>query len=399
MSMPMSGLALTRWRRTAGRLLRLGGESSGNEMVLFTDGDDAFRTMLQAISSASTRVWLETYIFEPDTLGLKVLSALEGAARRGCDVRLLVDDLGSGALKDEHLAPLQAAGGFVCRFNPARWSMLFPGSARMSLRRQLPLSLRDHRKVLIVDDQHGFCGGMNVSEDYAGTTFGNGRFRDTHVLVSGPAVSDLAAIFRASWQHTAGDVLGPTPRPPPLELGSHVQILGSDRFLGRRRIQRALAVAIARAQKTIFLTTPYFIPPASVLSALRRAARRGVDVRILTAGVSDVPIAARAARHLYGTLLEMGVRVYELHGRTLHAKTAVVDAFYAHVGSFNLDRWSYDRNLEVVCMTMDPGVGADLDAVFHQDLAASLEVDLDTWRRRGLFDRAMGFISWQLCRL
>jgi cardiolipin synthase len=395
---PLSGLALSRWRRTAGRLLRLGGESDGNELVLFSDGDRAFETILAAIASATRRVWVETYIFEPDALGKRILAALTAAAQRGCEVRLLVDDLGSSSLRVAHTVDLVKAGGHVCRFNPARVSWLFP-QLKSTLLQALPLSLRDHRKVIVVDDEHGFIGGMNISEDYAGPTMGNGRFKDTHLLVSGPAAADLGAIFASSWRHTTHERLSVPPPMPPSAHGSHVQILGSDRFLGRRRIQRALAVAINRAQQRIYLTTPYFIPPPRVLSALRRAARRGVDVRVLTAGVSDVPLAASAARHLYGTLLESGVQIYELQGAVLHEKSAVIDGFYAHVGSFNLDHWSYDRNLEVVAMSLDPGVGADLDTAFRKNLEHSREVRLDTWRRRGLFSRLWGHLAYRLARL
>lgn len=382
--------ALQRWKTTAARLLRLGGDSDGNDVVLLVDGDDAFAAMLAAIESARVRVWFETYIFQPDDLGSRVLLALAAAARRGIDVRLLVDDHGSADLRPEHTADLVAAGGVVVRFNPTH---------ALPWRRPLPLSLRDHRKILIVDDDHAFLGGMNVSVDYAGPQLGNSRFRDTHVLLTGPAAADVAVIFGRSFHHATG-VTPPALAPvPPRADGCYVQILGSDRFRRRRRIQRALATTVQRAQRSITLTTPYFVPPPRLLRSLRRAASRGVAVRILTAGVSDVPIAAAAARHVYGSLLQSGVRIWELHGQTLHAKTAVVDGFYAHVGSFNLDRWSYDRNLEVVAMTLDPGVGRALEAVFDHDLTHSVEVELAQWQERGLWARLKGFVAWQLARL
>jgi cardiolipin synthase len=403
MSLPslptLSQGALEVWRKTAVRLLRLGGDADGNELVLFIEGDSAFETMLAAIKSARRRVWLETYIFAPDRLGLKVLQALTDAAGRGVDVRLLVDDVGSDTLRDSHVQPLRDAGATVVRFNPGTWSRLLPVAHKAGLKKPLPMVLRDHRKIVIIDDEHGFCGGMNISEDYGGKKLGNNRFRDTHVLVSGPAVRELGAIFGLSWQHATGTTVEPLADTAPRADGSHVQILGSDGFLRRRRIQSALYTAVQRSHRSVLLTTPYFIPPPRLLRALRRAAARGVDVRVLTAGVSDVPIAAAAARHLYGSLLESGVRVYELQDQTLHAKTAVVDGFYAHIGSFNLDRWSFDRNLEVVAMTLDPGAGASLERVFLTDLAHSVEVDLVGWRQRDLFARLWGRIAWFLCRL
>ncbi len=383
-------MPLARWRQTAGRLLRLGGASDGNELTLFVDGDDAFDAMLGAIDRATTRVWFETYIFAPDALGLVVLDALTRAAARGVDVRLLVDDLGSPDLVP-HTTALATAGGRVVVFNP---------TLRFAFRRRLPVTMRDHRKVLVVDEDVGFCGGMNVSVDYGGARRGNGTFRDTHLLVQGPAVRDLALVFAASWHHASAERLPAFAAAPPRFDGSHVQVLGSDRFWRRRGIQRALHHAVTHAHERIRLTAPYFVPPPRLMRALSQAARRGVIVEILTAGVSDVPIVAAAARHLYGRLLQSGVRIWELGGgRKLHAKTASVDGIYAHVGSFNLDRWSFHRNLEVVAMVLDPGFSQALDRVFDDDLQTSAQVTLEAWQARGVVDVVVGWCAWQLARL
>jgi cardiolipin synthase len=379
--------ALAPWRRRVGRLLRLGGASDGNELTVFVDGDDAYDAMLGAIGRARVRVWLEVYIFATDALGLSVLDALARAAARGVDVRLLVDAVGSPDFPEAGQS-LRAAGGRVAVFNPT-----------LRLRRRLPLTMRDHRKILVVDDDIGFCGGMNVANEYGGVRRGNAAFRDTHLLVQGPAVRDLAEVFAASWCHAVDERLTTFLAAPPRPDGSHVQILGSDRFRRRRGIQRALHHAVDHAQQRIRLTTPYFVPPPRLLSALRRAARRGVVVEVLTAGLSDVPVAAVAARHAYGSLLQAGVRIHELGGRKLHAKTASVDGLYAHVGSFNLDRWSYDRNLEVVAVVLDPGFAAALDGVFDDDLVNAPAVTLARWQQRSLVDVVVGWFAWQLARL
>lgn len=397
MSLPAGPLAtvsraLQGWQRSAGGLLRLGGGSEGNELTLFVDGDDAFDTMLAAIASAKKRVWFEVYIFTADALGTAVLGALAAAAGRGVDVRLLVDALGSSGLDAEQTRAFVAAGGHLAVFNP--W---FFRSAR--LKRSLPTLMRDHRKILVIDDDEGFCGGMNVSVDYGGTRRGNSTFRDTHLLIGGPAVSELAAVFAVSWQHATDERLPAVVPGSERVDGSHVQILGSDQFRRRRGIQQALYHAVNRSQKSIRLTTPYFVPPPRLLNALVRAARRGVDVAVLTAGLSDVPIAAAAARHLYGKLLHAGVAIYEMHGRTLHAKTAAVDDIYGHVGSFNLDRWSFERNLEVCAVALDPGFAHALGTVFDDDLALCRRVDLSEWQRRSVFDVVVGWISWQVARL
>ncbi|MCC7108562.1 MAG: hypothetical protein IT382_04700, partial [Deltaproteobacteria bacterium] len=171
------------WRKTVERLLPLGGASEGNDVTLFFDGDAAYDAMLGAIATAHHRVWLETYILEPDRAGRAFLDALQAAAHRGVDVVLLYDVVGSPHLGDDVLQPLRVAGVEVVAFNP-----LWRG--RFGLRR-LPILHRDHRKILVADDT-GFCGGMNIAEDYAGPKHGNGRFRDTHAALQGPCVADLA---------------------------------------------------------------------------------------------------------------------------------------------------------------------------------------------------------------
>ncbi len=399
----LSSTLSSAWQKTAKHLKRLGSSSTGNELTPFLEGDGAYTAMLAAIDHATRRVWMETYIFAPDALGLRVLATLTAAAARGVEVKLLVDAVGSSALTEAHTQELRAAGGVVVVFNDGVWSRLWPWSSRdnspRALRNLVSFAVRDHRKILIVDEEHGFCGGMNVSCDYAGPQLGNGLFRDTHVLIGGPAVADLAAVFARSFRHATGEVL---PRLEPAAArpsGCHVQILGSDRFSRRRRIQRALHTAVTHARSSICLTTPYFVPPPQLLTALRRAARRGVDVRVLTAGVSDVRIAQSAARHLYASLLDSGVRIYELQRQTLHAKTAAVDDVYAHIGSFNLDRWSYDRNLEVVAMTLNHDMAHALRGVFEHDLANSTEIDKAAWHQRGVLQRFFDFCAWHLARL
>ncbi|MBI1947498.1 MAG: phosphatidylserine/phosphatidylglycerophosphate/cardiolipin synthase family protein [Deltaproteobacteria bacterium] len=375
------------WRVTLARLLPLGGASDGNDVTLFFNGDDAYDAMLGAIARAQRRVWLETYIFEPDRAGRPFLEALTAAARRGVDVVLLYDVVGSPHLTTEHVAPLVEAGAVVVAFNPLwRW------------RARLPMLHRDHRKILIADEA-GFCGGMNIAEDYAGAKYGNGRFRDTHAALAGPCVADLADVLRGSLRTAGGSHRPAMAAPPPQRGGVFLQVLGSNVRRRKRHIQRALYHTVGRALSTCYLTTPYFVPPPRLLRALVRAARRGVDVRVLTAGISDVPVAAAAARHLYGSLLRAGVRIFEMTGRTLHAKTAAIDGLYASVGSFNLDRWSFQRNLEVSVAAVGAGLASGLEQRMREDLAMSREVALAEHEARGGWDRLVGWVAYQLMRL
>jgi cardiolipin synthase len=377
------------WRRTVDRLLPLGGSSEGNQITPFFDGDDVYEAMLAAIKSAQRRVWLETYIFTPDRVGKMFVEALLEARARGVEVVVIYDSVGStGMHTDNHWAPLHEAGARVVAFNPP-----------FQIGRKLPLLYRDHRKILIVDDSVGFTGGMNISEDYAGPRLGTSMFRDTQVLVEGPAVRDLGLIFAASFHTATGERLELSARCAPLAEGVFCQVLGSDVRRRKRHIQRAMFHTVGRCVRTCYVTSPYFVPPPRLLSALERAAQRGVDVRVLTAGFSDVPIVAIAGRHLYERLLRAGVKIYEMKGRTLHAKTTTIDGLYAAIGSFNLDRWSFARNLEVNLSTIDPGVAQGLEAQFHKDLAISTEVQLDVHMRMGPLDRIFRWLAFQLMRI
>ena len=316
---------------------------------------------------------------------------------------MLVDAAGSAELPRHFFAPLSEEA--QRRFNP----LLGP----LFGQRQLPLLRRDHRKIVVIDDDIAFAGGMNVSEDYAGRSLGNGRFRDTHAQIRGPAALHLAKVFAESWKVSGGGslldahpALGAVPRrgtrSPKRSTaphGVHVQVLRAGARRRQRAIQRALQQTISRALRRCFLTSPYFIPPRWLVGALRAAARRGVDVRVLTAGHSDVPAAHWASQHIYGRLLSAGVRIFELDARVLHAKTATIDGIYATVGSYNLDNWSHRRLLEVNLAFLDADVAADIEASFHRDLDGAHEVTLASWKTRTLGQRLLHWLAYRLARL
>ena len=383
------------WRGTLRLLRPLGRVSQGNRIEVFCDGDPAFEAMWEAIAVAEVSVAMNTYTLEPDGVGRRTLAELTRAAKRGCEVSLVYDAIGSHRLEEEDVADLKAAGGSVLPYNPVfRW-----GS-------RLSRLVRNHRKILVVDDRIGFCGGMNVADEYAGERHGNSMFRDTHLRLSGPCVPDLAQLMRdlvaemtrkrGRWTPSLGSA---QKRSTPQADGSLVQILESHVRRERRAIQKALRFTVARAVRTCFLTTPYFVPPGRLLRVLKRAAKQGVDVRVLTAGRSDVPMVHYASQHLYGRLLRAGVRIFEMQDRMLHAKTVVIDDVYATVGSFNLDSWSYRRNLEVNVSVLDRGMAETIQGQFEGDLEQSKEVTLETWGARSLRQRIGHWAAYQLMRI
>jgi cardiolipin synthase len=377
------------WLRTLALLRPYGVVSQGNQLHFLAEGDGAFEEMWAAIEGARHSVHLTTYILEPDRVGERTLRALEGAAARGCEVLAVLDAFGSHRLPTARLARLRSTGVRVLLYNPiVRWPL---SRARL---------VRNHRKILVVDRTLAFCGGRNVAEEYAGPRHGTALFRDTQLAVEGPAANDLAQLVEEqAAEMLARPVSLAGPQPASGEEGSVVQILESSGRRRRRAIQRALRTKLGRAVERAYLTSPYFVPTPRTLRALEAAAGRGVDVRVLTAGRSDVPVVRRAAQHLYGRLLVAGVRVFELRASVLHAKTAVVDGVSASVGSFNLDHWSERRNLEVVVSAFDPEAARELERHFETDLEGAREVTLERWRKRSWGQRLVGWVAYQVLRL
>ncbi|MFO0874712.1 MAG: phosphatidylserine/phosphatidylglycerophosphate/cardiolipin synthase family protein [Phycisphaerales bacterium] len=397
------------WERVLVDMLRRTRAAGGNAVQVFTDGDELFERMWTDIDAARRQVWVETYILEDDRVGRRTIDGLAAAARRGCETILFVDAFGSGKLPFRAMAPIVEGGGRVCVFNPPRWRWLL---------RRSPLQ-RNHRKLTVIDGCVGYVGGMNISEDYAGLRHGRGTFRDCQLRIVGPAVRVLGESM-ADVLCEADVALCPVPlgegaatptssaRPgrggATLRQGDDgstalIQVLESAGRTGRRQIQREMRVAINAARRTLDIATPYFVPPRPLYEAMKAAARRGARVRLLVAGRSDAPIVTLAARHVYDGLLRRGVRVFELHDATLHAKTAVFDGVYAMVGSFNLDRWSDKRNLEIKVGIVDPATIAALEAEFESLVRRAVEITSRSHAARSWGARVAQWLAYHAMRV
>ena len=377
------------------RVMRpLGGTTAGNRVVHFTDGDAMFEALWAAIDSAQQRVWLETYIFRSDRVGQRTLDGLVAAAQRGCDVMVIYDYIGSIKLFNSFFDPLRAAGGRVYVFNPV-WPWRKVG----------PFKLRDHRKLIVVDERIGFCGGMNIGEEYAGARYGTNVFRDSNLMIEGPAVQDIARVmldsvegietwhWRPRFGRTAARIAAASD-----PAGAVVQVLASDSHRGRCAIQRALRIAIRESTRRCYITTPYFLPRGPIHRAILYAAKRGVDVRLVTSAI-DVPPVRVAARRFYRILLKHGVKIYEMLDRPLHAKTVVIDDEYVTVGSFNLDICS-DRNLEANISALDRDLARDLVERFHKDVAESCEITIRSLDRGGVWANTIApYLAYRFVRV
>lgn len=353
----------------------------GNHVTVLRDGVEAFPAMLAAIEGARTTVRLETYIYGDDTTGRRFALALAGASRRGVDVALLYDSLGSWRARSRLFEEMAAAGVKVLAYKPlAPW------------RRGWGWGRRDHRKQLVVDGQTGFTGGINISDSWAGESDGGDGWRDTMIRIEGRAAAALDALFRETWDREAARQrldLPLVPDRPPVSRpgGEPVWIVGNREFSRRRAIRKAYRHAIARAERYVLVANSYFVPDPAILRALRRARRRGVRVALLLPGKSDMKSVQWASRAVYDRLLAWGIEIWQWGRPVFHAKTAVVDGVWCTVGTYNLDTQSLRYNLEVTAVVASPEVAGRLERMFHEDLASCVRVERSAWRRRPVWWR------------
>jgi cardiolipin synthase A/B len=343
----------------------------GNRITAFFSGPETFEAMRAAIDGARRMVLLESYIFKDDATGRSLLEALGRAVDRGVSVRVLADAFGSIATRRDFWKEMRERGIEVRLFNP-----LFP---------QLFLQpFRDHRKILVIDDEIAFTGGMNIGDEYgSGLSAHGGPWRDTHVRIDGPAAWAMAIVFTEAWNAAGGSAIG-LDRLEPQTGPVSVMVLDSRPFRGTGEIASAFAAVVAAARSRIWITNAYFAPRHRAVEALGLAAERGVDVRILLPGKSDVAIVRHAGHGHYAALLERGVRVFEYQRAVLHAKTAVTDDYLSLTGSSNLDFRSFHFNAECNVVILDDQVGRIFADAFEKDLTQSIEVTRQDWSRRSL---------------
>ncbi len=339
------------------------------EVTILHDAASTYDAIERAIRSAQHHVHVAYYILDPGKAGTRLRDALVERAKAGVQVRVLVDHVGSSALKRSWVAPLVAAGGRFAHFNAVSF-------ARLRSR----IDFRNHRKIVVVDGRVGFTGGINIADEYleAGVA-GVVPWRDTHVMLAGDVVRWLQLTFLEDWHYATGY----TPRgseyfPSPTGRGDHrVQIVASGPDRELEPIQKMYFAAITLASERVWVTTPYFIPDDAILTALTTAALRGVDVRVLVPKKSDSYVVTAAARSYYDALLACGVRVYEYEPTMIHAKTVIVDDVLSAVGTANMDNRSFRLNFEVTAILYGEKHARELAAQFKADLRASREIKVN----------------------
>jgi cardiolipin synthase A/B len=365
---------------------------TGNAVQLLIDGPRTYQAMFAAIEGARRYIFVESFIFEEAVEGDRRLSSLlADATRRGVRVYVVYDAIGSLTTEREFLESLRNVDVALCAFNPVN-----PLDVRFA-----GLNHRDHRKIVVVDGEHAFAGGINFSHAYriASRQLKSRGFsrqkaidqgwRDTHIGIRGTGAKHLEKLFRETWSRAEcqGEIAPPWSEDTVRGGDTIVQIVPSTPKDERNVIYATMLSVITYARKSVDLTMAYFVPDDTLEAALKDAARRGVAVRIILPAYSDFSGVFYAGRAHYKALLENGVRLFELESAFLHSKSIVVDDVWSSIGSTNFDWRSFVHNDEISVCVIDEPFAHAMARMFDADLAESKEITLQAWRKRGLKQR------------
>ena len=362
---PLYSASSPEFRQSAGSLL--GPDFvSGNDITTLVNGTQIFPAMLSAIRSAKHSINFEDYWFSNGQIGREFTEALAERARAGVKVSAILDALGTYKMGGENLARLREAGVEAVKYHSIFW---------LDPRRY---NHRTHRKLLIVDGEIAFVGGVGIADEWTGNADSPQHFRDNHYQVAGPVVAQLQAIFMANWLKTGGNVLhGADYFPPLASTGPYLaQALRSS--AGNANLDLMYLLAIASAQKTLRIENPYFLPDDLTRKELVNAARRGVKVEIIVPGklINKKIVRAASKRH-WPELIKAGIKIYEYQPTMMHVKLIVVDDTFVSVGSGNFDNRSIQLNDEANLDVLDRDFAAQQTRLFEMDKKQSHEITLD----------------------
>jgi cardiolipin synthase len=337
---------------------------------------DVLSTMLGAIREARRSVDVEMYTFACDFVGRRFARALAERAAEGIRVRVLVDAAGCRQTPRSFFGWMRERGIHVKGVNPLRKFLLHGALYRW----------RDHRKLVVIDGDTSFVGGLNLSRDYAPLREGGGGWKDSAIRTRGPVVGALSDSFEKVWRDgeralPAGAAAGSP------GAGDVPALIVESRPVGPGPFAAVFRHAVNQARHRIWIANPYFLPPRSFRKALRRAARRGVDVRLLLPRRSDSSIVLRASQRSYAHYLRSGIRLFEWPGPMMHSKAAVVDGLWSTIGSYNIDPLSLLVNRELNLVLLGGRTGRAFEEMFEQDFAGSAEIDALAWKSRGALRR------------
>jgi cardiolipin synthase A/B len=353
--------------------------TGGNTYTVLTNGDQIFPAMLQAVNGAQRRISFETYIYNKGTIGEQFTNAFIAAAKRGVQVLLVIDAMGSNKVPQEWQDNMKAAGVKIGEFGQPKWYSLEE------------LNYRTHRKILVVDGRVGFTGGVGLDDQWLGNAQDKTHWRDTMVQVDGPAARLMEGAFNENFVETLGPVTPVVDQPPqiPAEPHDSAMVLRSSPTGGSNDLKRLYLLAIAASKRTLDIESPYFVTDESTYWALQQARQRGVRVRILVEGdLTDAKPVKYASREAYQRLMDQGIELYEYQPTMMHTKVIVIDGAWSMFGSANFDNRSLELNDEMNVAVSDRGLAARLLEDFEQDLKVARKLDPARWRQRSFLEKA-----------
>jgi cardiolipin synthase len=382
----------------------------GNKVELLVDGPATYESMFAAIAQATDTIDMETFILEPDDIGQRFVDALLQKQLEGVQVNLIYDSVGSLNTPKSFFQPLVDAGAHVVEYNPIN---------PLNTRKGWELNERDHRKLLVIDGKIAYVGGINISSVYSSGSFGSAfassssnkrrkesledhaedgkqtkksdglAWRDTHLRMEGPVVGEFQKLFMTSWEKQKGEPLENHDYfPASVTAGRDVvRAIGSTPDDPFSLMYVTLISAINSAESQIYITNAYFVPDKQMLAALKEAAGRGVDVRLLLPSRTDSNLVFYASHSYYDELLEAGVKIYERQDALLHAKTAMIDGVWSTVGSSNMDWRSFLNNQEINAVILGQDFADRMQALYEKDLEDSKQITLSEWEHRSLLMR------------
>ena len=345
-----------------------------NRVKILVNGKMTFEHIIAELEKAQKHIHLEYYIIDDDRIGNEIRRILIRKAEEGLEVRVIYDDVGCWSLSKEFIMSLTNAGVRVFPFMPVR----FPYFTNK-------INYRNHRKIIVIDGKVGFVGGMNIADRYISGSEELGPWRDTHLKIEGEAVYSLQSVFLLDWYFVSKrNIHDQDQYFPPVEITSQhlMQIVASGPDSDWASIMQTFFTAIATAKSYIYISTPYFLPNESILTALRTAALSGVDVRMLLPEQSDSKLISWSSSSYIGQLLDAGIKVYLYRKGFTHSKSMIVDDVFCSVGTANMDIRSFDQNFEINALIYDQRLTVAMRNIFMNDIKDLRYININDWDER-----------------
>jgi cardiolipin synthase len=340
----------------------------GSRVDIFTDGQSKFDSFVKDLKEARHHIHIQYYIFLDDTIGKTIQSILIEKAKQGIKVRILYDDVANWKVKQLFYKEMETVGIELTAFLQVRFPLLTS-----------KVNYRNHRKNVVIDGKIGYIGGMNIADRYL-----EPRWRDTHLRVEGRGVLGMQSAFLIDWYSSGKELINDTVYFPelPILTGNLMQIVTGSPISPQRTLLQATIQIITRANKQVYIQTPYFLPEDSLVQSLQLAALSGIDVRLMIPSKPDTPFVGTAAESYYEEMMRSGVKIYALESAFLHSKVIVCDDFLTVVGSANMDFRSFEHNFEINAYLYDVDLACQMKTIFLNDQKNCRQILMKEWKKR-----------------